>query len=241
MKLKFLERDERVPYIAEALEVYQKARIGEVRELYRKGKRPALILVDFQEGMTSPDSPMGLQGIGEEATGLIEGAVENSRALLEMVRGKGFPVIYLVIAFAEEGNDGGAWGEKNPALVEYCRRGSRWVEVDKRLKPAKGDYRIEKKVFSGFLGTPLHQILTFHRVDTCVMTGLSISGCVRQTTIDAVSLGYYAVIPEECVGDRSIGPYKASLFDLWTKTADVAPLAEVLGWLEGLEPLSSRR
>jgi hypothetical protein len=50
-----------------------------------------------------------------------------------------------------------------------------------------------------------------------------------------MSYGFHAVVPEECVGDRSIGPYKASLFDIMTKIADVAPLEEVLYWVNSLE------
>jgi maleamate amidohydrolase len=237
MGLKFLERDERIPYIADALELYKTAQVGGVYDLYRAGKRPALLIVDMQEAFTSPDSPMGTQDLDEELAQLVNDCVENTAGLLDAVRKKGLPVVYATIVFDENGSDRGVWGEKNPGLVEYCRRGSRWVEVDKRVSPRTGEYRVEKKVFSSFLGTPLHQILTYNRVDTCIVTGLSISGCVRQTTIDAVSHGYYAVVPDECVGDRAVGPYKASLFDIMMKTADVAPLKEVLDWIDRIDRL----
>jgi nicotinamidase-related amidase len=234
MGLKFLEKDERVPYVAEALEVYQRAEIGLVQELYKRGTRPALLVVDLQEAFISPDSPPGTKGLSPEVVQLVNNVVENTAILLGAVRKRGFPVVYTVITYREDGADRGTWGEKNRALVDLCKRGSRWVEVDKRVKPLKGEYRIEKQVPSGFIGTSLHQILTFNRVDTCIVTGLSISGCVRQTTIDAVSYGYYAVVPEECVGDRSMGPYKASLFDIMLKTADVASLEDVLSWVNSL-------
>lgn len=234
MGLKFLENCEQIPHIAETLETYKKAKIGLQQNIYKRGKRPALLVVDLQNAFTSPDSILGTKGLRAEMAEMINGAVEKTKTLIDAVRKKELPIVYVTIVFREDGADSGTWGEKNPALVEHCSKGSKWVEVDERVMPNERDYRIEKKVFSSFIGTSLHQILTNNRIDTCIVTGLSISGCVRQTTIDAVSYGYYAVVPEECVGDRSMGLYKTSLFDIMTKVADVASLGDVLGWVASL-------
>jgi maleamate amidohydrolase len=234
MGLKFLEKDERIPYIAETLEIYRRLGLGLTNNSYIKGKRPALLVVDVQETFTSPDSPLGTKGLGQEVAQIINGVVENIRILLDAVRKKGSPIVYITSVFREDGADGGYLGEKAPVLVEFCKRGSKWVEVDKRITPQKSDYRVEKKVSSSLLGTPLIQLLTFNRVDTCIITGLSMSACVRQTAIDAVSHGYYGVVPEECVGDRSIEAGKASLFDIMAKYADVASLEDVLSWVNSL-------
>ena len=237
MGLKFIENGEQIPFIAKTLEIYKKAKIGSDHNLYKKGKRPVLLVVDMQNAFTSPDSIIGTKGLNEELARLINGAVENTKILIDVFREKEFPIVYVTMVFREDGADGGIWGEKNPALVEICKKGSIWIEVDERIAPLERDYRIEKRVFSSFIGTPLHQILTSNRVDTCIVAGLSISGCVRQTTIDAVSYGYYAVVPEECVGDRSFGMYKTSLFDIMTKTADVVPLTELIGWINSLKTM----
>jgi nicotinamidase-related amidase len=135
----------------------------------------------------------------------------------------------------KDGADGGRVGEKMPVVIDFCKRGDKWVEIDTRITPQKSDYIIEKKVSSAFIGTPLLQILTFNRVDTCIITGVSISACVRQATVDAISHGYYTILPEECVGDRSIGAGKASLFDIMVKFADVTSLDDVIAWVNGLE------
>ncbi len=232
MGLKFLEKDERISYLAETLELYKKAGIGLVQDLYKKGKRPALLVVDLQEGFISPDSPWGTKGASEEVIQIVDGVVENTRTLLDAVHKKGFPVVYITIAYREDGADGGPRVERNPSQLEFCKRGSKWVEIDKRIAPQKSDYIVEKKVPSAFIGTPLLEILTLNRVDTCIVVGLSTSACVRQTVVDAVSYGYYGVVPEECVGDRAIGPGKASLFDIMTKVADVVSLESVLSWVD---------
>ncbi len=234
MGLKFLERDERVAYIAETLEIYKKAGIGLVQDLYKKGKRPGVLVVDLQQTFTSSESPLGTKGASIEVIQAIDGVLENTKILLEAVRNKKFPVIYIISVYREDGADGGRQVEKKPGLLQFATRGSKWVEIDKRITPQKGDYIIEKRVSSGFIGTQLLQILTYNRLDTCIVVGLSASACVRQTAVDAMSHGYYTVLPEECVGDRSIGSCKASLFELMAKYADVVSLNDVLTWVNSL-------
>lgn len=235
MELKFLKSDERVPYIEETLEIYRRAGTVPVNNLYKKGKRPALLVVDLQETFTSPDSPLGTKGVTKEVAQIVNGVVENTAILLDAMRQKGFPIIYITSGYKEDGTDGGPMGERNPVLMEYCKKGSKWVEIDKRITPQESDYRVEKKVSSAFIGTPILQILTFNQVDTCIIVGLSLSACVRQNTIDAMSYGYRAVIPEECVGDRGIGPGIANLFDISLKFADVTSLEDVLNWIREIK------
>lgn len=235
MGLKFLEKDERVPYIAETIELYRRAGISIVNDLYKKGKRPALLVVDLQETFTSPDSPCGTKGVSDEVGRVVDGVVENTGILLDVMRKKGFPVVYITSVYREDRADGGRMADRVPVLMEYCTSGTRWVQVDKRITSKETDYIVEKKVSSAFIGTPLLQILTWNRVDTCIVTGLSISACVRQHAVDAMSYGYYTVLPEECVGDRSIGAGKANLFDIAAKFADVTSMEDVLSWVNGLK------
>jgi hypothetical protein len=77
MGLRFLERDERIPYIVETLELYKKKGIGLTQDLYKKGNRPALLVVDLQESFTSPDSPWGTKGSGEEVVQMMNDVVEK--------------------------------------------------------------------------------------------------------------------------------------------------------------------
>jgi maleamate amidohydrolase len=88
-----------------------------------------------------------------------------------------------------------------------------------------------KRASSAFFGTPLIPFLTAARVDTLIITGCVTSGCVRATTIDAVSWGYRTIVPHECVGDRAQGPHDWNLFDIDSKYADVISLSEVLDQL----------
>jgi maleamate amidohydrolase len=89
---------------------------------------------------------------------------------------------------------------------------------------------------SAFFETNLASLLTFHRVDTVIVTGGSTSGCVRATAVDSLSRSYRTIVPEECVADKHESPHFANLYDMALKYADVLPVAEVLAWLEQYQP-----
>jgi maleamate amidohydrolase len=61
-----------------------------------------------------------------------------------------------------------------------------------------------------------------------VILGLSTSGCVRATAVDACSEGFIPIVVREAVGDRHPQPHEQSLFDLDAKYADVVSELEVL-------------
>jgi maleamate amidohydrolase len=99
---------------------------------------------------------------------------------------------------------------------------------------------ITKQYASAFFGTSLGSTLTALGVDTVIISGLSTSGCVRASAVDAVQHGFIPVVVREAVGDRDPAPHEANLFDLQAKYADVVSLAETQSYLESLTS-SARR
>jgi len=98
---------------------------------------------------------------------------------------------------------------------------------------------IEKQWASAFFDTDLDQQLSTLGVDSLVVTGLTTSGCVRASAVDALQNNYQVVVAEEAVGDRNPEAHRANLFDLNAKYADVMPVAQVLSQLTalcGVEP-----
>ena len=87
---------------------------------------------------------------------------------------------------------------------------------------------------SAFFGTLLPSLLTYHGVDTVIVTGMTTSGCVRATAVDAFSYNYRVIVPVECVADRSPTAHLANLFDIDMKYGDVVPAAEVREYIESL-------
>jgi nicotinamidase-related amidase len=58
-------------------------------------------------------------------------------------------------------------------------------------------------------------------IDTLLITGLSTSGCVRATALDALQSGFAPFVVSDACGDRHSAPHASNLFDLQAKYAEV--------------------
>jgi maleamate amidohydrolase len=157
--------------------------------------------------------------------------IEFVNQIAEVMRSQDLPVVWTYVAYLPSGEDCGVWGLRTdtPDSLQNISIGSRRAELDDRVRVDAGrDVVFRKRMASCFFETPLASLLTFHRIDTVIVTGGSTSGCVRATVVDAVSRGYRPVVPEECVADKHESPHFASLYDMALKYADVIPVAEVL-------------
>ena len=67
--------------------------------------------------------------------------------------------------------------------------------------------------------------------DSLVITGLSTSGCVRATCVDACQHGFIPIVVEEAVGDRHADVHAANLFDMNAKYGDVVSLQDTIAAL----------
>jgi N-carbamoylsarcosine amidase len=128
----------------------------------------------------------------------------------------------------------GLWHRKIP--VEVLRAGTDAVAIDERIAPEPNDQVIVKKRASAFHGTHLSGFLIAAGVDTVVVTGVTMAGCVRHTVEDAIAEGFRPIVVRECVGDRVAGAVEWNLFDIDAKFGDVEPLAGVLDELDAVRP-----
>ena len=86
---------------------------------------------------------------------------------------------------------------------------------------------LTKKYASCFFGTDLTSRLNAAGIDTLVIVGLSTSGCVRATAVDAIQLGFRPIVVEQAVGDRWQEAHNQTLADLRAKYADLDTLDAV--------------
>ena len=75
--------------------------------------------------------------------------------------------------------------------------------------------------------------LTSSGIDTLVICGLSTSGCIRATAVDAIQLGFRPIVVEDAVGDRWQDAHDQSLADLGAKYADLEATDTVIQKLRG--------
>ena len=197
---------------------------------YGFGTRPAVVNVDLQKAYTDTAS-YGTAYEGHPRQFELVNSISSG------VRRLGGPVVWTVIAYAPGGVGAGLWGTRTDTSdsIQHMTPGSDRALVDPRLEVGEGDVVLTKTMASSFHDTILGSLLTFHKVDTVIVTGGATSGCVRATVVDANAHGYRTVVPEECVSDRHESPHYANLYDMTLKYADVLDADEVLTWLADLE------
>ncbi|MEK9945413.1 MAG: isochorismatase family protein [Alphaproteobacteria bacterium] len=195
------------------------------------GKRPALIHIDLANGWTRPGNPFSCDGMD-----VIIPAVQR---LNEAARKKRVPIVYTTTAYnvtdATKATDMGLWHLKIPVEVMNLSK-KEDVAIDDRIAPEPGDQVIVKKRASGFHGTYLSSFLKANAIDTVIITGVTMAGCVRHTTEDAIAEGFRPIVVREAVGDRVPGVVEWNLFDIDSKFGDVESVDDVVAYLEGIEP-----
>ena len=88
-----------------------------------------------------------------------------------------------------------------------------------------------KQYASAFAGTSLAATLHVAGVDTLVVAGVSTSGCVRATAMDALNAGFRPQVVRDACADRTPEVHANNLADLDAKYADVVDLREALAHL----------
>ena len=188
------------------------------------GQRPALLIVDFVVAYLDPASPLYAG---------VEDALASNERLLAAARRAAIPVLFTNVVYTPGGADGGLFYRKVPALKLFDR-GSPMGAFPASLQPQGGELVISKQYASSFFGTHLAATLTALSIDTLLITGLSTSGCVRATALDACQHGFLPFVVREACGDRHPGPHEANLFDLQAKYAEVISEAQAISHLEAL-------
>ena len=190
------------------------------------GRQPALLVIDFAKAYLDKTSPLYAG---------VEDTLASTCRVLEASRAAGIPCIFTRVVFEQGLFDGGIFYRKVPSLWVFdstCPFG----QLADDLVPEPDELVIPKNYASAFFGTSLAATLTANGIDSVVLTGVTTSGCVRATGVDAMQNGFVPIVVEEAVGDRDERPHRANLFDLGAKYADVVHEDEVIDYLKNLSP-----
>ncbi|MBP6852467.1 MAG: isochorismatase family protein [Rhodoferax sp.] len=180
------------------------------------GTRQALVMVDFARAYFEPESPLFANR---------PEVIPQARALLVWARARGMLVCHTRVEYRADGMDGGVFFRKVPALKAFCS-GNPMGDVVPELAPMPDEPVVTKQYASAFFGTALASTLRAQGVDCVLLAGMSTSGCVRASGVDALQHGFIPVVIADACGDRHPQPHEASLFDLNAKYADVMTLAQ---------------
>ena len=186
------------------------------------GRRPAVLVVDFQTAFTDPKYALG-------GLPMIHAARDRTAGLLQVARARNVPVAACYTAYCSLA-DMPLWKVK--AVRDEFFYGHPCTEMDPKIHHPD-DFTYCKNAPSMFFQTPLITFLVKQSVDTVIVTGCTTSGCVRATIVDAFSYGFRVLVPGDCCGDADERQHRSNLDDVGRRYADVMSADAVEKYLRG--------
>jgi maleamate amidohydrolase len=198
-------------------------RVGYASSDIGGGRRPAVLVVDFQAAFTDPKYALG-------GLPMIHAARDRTAELLPAARARKVPVAACYTAYCSAA-DMPLW--KVTAVREEFFYGHPCTAMDPKIDHPD-NFTYCKNAPSMFFQTPLISFLVKQNVDTVIVTGCTTSGCVRATIVDAFSYGFRVLVAEDCCGDADERQHRSNLEDVGRRYADVLSMGEVLRYLQGI-------
>jgi nicotinamidase-related amidase len=155
------------------------------------GSRPALLLIDVCTAYWTPGSPLDTSSNTESLA-----APASMRRLLAAARTSKVPVLWSKVEYNRpDMGDAGLMFQKAKVLTVWQKGDTRGLDAYvEGLEPGEDEQIVVKKQPSAFFGTTLAADLHLLNVDTLVICGVSTSGCVRATTLDAMQHGFRPMV-----------------------------------------------
>ena len=172
-------------------------RIGPIAE----SSRHALLLIDVQNDFLDRLS----------VAGSTMDLVSRIASLLSFCRKQKIPVFHIQTRTNAEGWDRMPHWIKNN--YHACIEGTKGALPPDSLSPEDGETIVFKHFFNAFNHTELASALRARRVDTLMMAGLYLHGCIRSTALEAYEQGYTVWVADDAVG--STEPLHAELSRNW--------------------------
>ncbi|OAB54848.1 hydrolase [Phormidium willei BDU 130791] len=186
------------------------------------GRRPGIVVVDFQKGFTEARYPLG-------GAPLIMQAVAQTERLLKAARRNNVPIATCNTAY-RSWEDMPHW--KITAVREEFLHGHPSVELDPRIYEPDYDVFVTKTGPSIFFQTPVVPYFVKQQVDTVIVTGCTTSGCIRASSIDSFQWGFRTIVAEGCVGDHEERPHNDNLRDISRRYVDLKSTDDLIAYLE---------
>ncbi|MFD7491138.1 cysteine hydrolase [Streptomyces sp. NPDC059832] len=180
----------------------------------------ALLVMDCQPAILAA-LPEG--GDGKALLGRVEGAIAA-------VRANGGTIAYVRVGFTE--TDWDAIPATNKSFAPLAQHRVMHHEdpaaaIHERLAPQDGDIIVRKIRYSGMSTTDLDQQLRERGITTLVVSGISTSGAVLSTVIDAADRDYQLHVLSDGVADPDTEAHNVLLHQVFPSRAHIIDTAEL--------------
>ncbi|GGT16191.1 cysteine hydrolase [Streptomyces atratus] len=180
----------------------------------------ALLVMDYQPAILALLSE---GGDCEALLGRVEGAIAD-------VRANGGTIAYVRVGFTEA--DWDAIPAINKSFAPLARHRVMHHEdpaaaIHERLAPQDGDIVVRKIRYGGMSTTDLDQQLRERGITTLVVSGISTSGVVLSTVIDAADRDYQLYVLSDGVADPDTEVHNVLLHQVFPSRAHIIDTAEL--------------
>lgn len=178
----------------------------------------ALVVIDLQIGNCSRDGGQAriARERGEEAAlaarfARVDEIVPALRRLLEVWRGAGLSVVYLVIGAAAEDYSDLHPGLRSLNAARGMRIDSPQFAVLPEIEPEPADVVLRKTTMSGFTSSGLESTLRHMGIERVYLAGMSTDQCVLTTALDASERGFGTYLVDDVCGASAPELHEAAL------------------------------
>ncbi len=162
--------------------------------------------------------------------------VERASSVLRVARTAGMPVVLVQVGFRPGLPEVSDRNKFFAAIKSSVQRQSLFQgevgAIHPGLGPEPGDIIVVKHRVSAFAGTDLELILRAKQMDTIVLFGISTSGVVLSTLLEATDADYRVVVIADCCADLDAELHVALLTRLFPARAEVVTAGDFVKTLE---------
>jgi nicotinamidase-related amidase len=181
-------------------------------------KRPALVLIDLQEGILALPTLLSPDDIKNRA-----------RRLATAFRDNALPVVRVKVAWSADGGDfppGRSLvpGPKSAPPTAYS-------EFPKDFPPQPGDIILVKRHWGAFTGTELDLQLRRRGVTQIVLAGISTSMGVESTARSAWENSYNLIFAEDAITDVNAGSHTHAFTKIFPQLGEIATTKQIIDTL----------
>lgn len=198
--------------------------------------RTAVIVIDMQNAYASPGGYLDLAGFDISGAARV---IQNTKAVLEVARAAGMPVIYFQNGwdadYVEAGGPGSPNFHKSNALKtmrerpelqgKLLARGTWDYALVDELTPQPGDIVLHKTRYSGFFNSQLDSTLRSRNIRNIVVVGIATNVCVESTLRDGFFLEYFGIVLEDAT--HQAGPE-------FVQQAAIYNIEKFFGWVSSV-------
>ncbi len=195
----------------------------------------AVLVVDIQNDFCAPDGYLGSKYGCDEAAN--EALAERNIDLTDAARSAGALIVWIQAIYDPVYLSAPMLMKASSKANDLRCIDGTWGADFYKVVPKEADLVVRKHRYSAFSGTSLDNILRRNGIRSTVITGVSTNICVESTLREAFNLGYYVVVPQDCVASNNQSLHDATLRNVEFLIGDLTNANELMAhWSESNNP-----